>query len=128
MRTSERHTDHAGLAGHAGHTGHGGPPVERSARGPATGASVWSVLGVLLVLAVAAGGDLRALQQGPLAAATQVAEATHRVARAAARDVAAAPASPCRQQPFAAGVPLRLPRQRDLRHGGLPMPRAPDRC
>ena len=98
----------------------------RPRRTVGTGASVWSVLGLLLVLAVATGGDLGAFREGPLTSAAQVAEAGHRASYHDPRGVVVAAASPRLQQPAATDVPLPSPRRRDLRCGGLPMPRAPD--
>lgn len=98
---------------------------ERAGRIPGAGASVWSVLGVLFVLVVAAGGELRGVYDAPRAQAAQIAEP-----RLVGEDevVGALPPVSRRRLPaIAAAAPRPLPRTRDPRQGGLPMPRAPDR-
>lgn len=98
---------------------------DRAGRTAGAGASVWSVLGVLFVLVVAAGGELRGVYDAPRAQAAQVVEP-----RLVGGDeiVGALPPVRMRRLPaIAAAAPRPLSRTRDPRQGGLPMPRAPDR-
>lgn len=97
------------------------------ARSPVAGASVWSVLGILLVLAVASGCDFAALRDAQRTIAADVIEPRGHCLGNSAGAAAAICSGARRPAPAFAVTPRQLPRHRDIRHGGLPMPRAPDR-